>query len=85
MAPERDTDLPPVQPTRRMAVVRGLRPRLWTQRVLPHSSFSAETSGKEPEGSAKKFEPTPEAPLTYDDHAHLHGGPGSQPNVDLED
>lgn len=85
MPPERDSNLPPVQPTRRMAVVRGLRPRLWTKRVVPHASLSDETSAREAQDPTVDFEPTPEAPLTYDDHAHLHGGPGSQPRVDLED
>jgi hypothetical protein len=34
MTPERDTPLPAVQPARRVAVVRGLRPRLWSKRFL---------------------------------------------------
>ncbi len=78
MAPERDEDLPPIQPSRRMAVVRGLRARLWPKRVLPRPSAPAEEAKPEPP-------PPAEEPVTYDDQAHLHGGPAPRPKVDLED
>lgn len=89
MAAERDNDLPPVQPARRTAVVRGLRPRLWPKRVIPRNPAGHapdRPSGPSPESAAAPAPaPPPEAPLTYDDHAHLHGGPGSAPRLDLED
>ena len=85
MPPERDYDLPPVQPTRRMAVVRGLRPRLWTKRVLAEGVSSGtgdREGGREPSGQPP---PAIEAPVTYDEQAHLHGGPQPKPLMDLED
>lgn len=86
MAPERDSgDLPPVQPSRRLAVVRGLHPRLWARRVLPRGGAprdEAEEGGGIPPAKPGS---DPEAPLTYDDQAHLHGGPGSRPRMDLEE
>lgn len=81
MAPERDADLPPIQATRRTAVVRGLRPRLWSRRVLPPVPPQARqgTPGDEPP-------PVPvDGPLTYDDQGHLHGGPQRRTRMDLED
>ena len=78
MAPERDGNLPPVQPSRRMAIVRGLNPRLWTKRFLARPT---EPEEKQPE----ETEPTAEAPLTYDEHAHLHGGEVPPSQVDLRD
>lgn len=81
MAPERDGSLPPVQPTRRMATVRGLNPRLWSKRFLAKPVEPDEPVDRPPAESA----PTAEAPLTYDEHAHLHGGEAPAPRVDLQD
>ncbi len=81
MAPERDGTLPPVQPSRRMAIVRGLNPRLWAKRFLARSAEPDESENRQPVESA----PTSEAPLTYDEHAHLHGGEAPAPRVDLQD
>lgn len=81
MSAERDVRLPPVQPGRRTAVVRGLHPRLWPKRVLPRPNPEPEEAPEQ----ERREPPSPEAPLTYDDHAHLHGGPQPKPRVDLED
>ena len=85
MAPERDYDLPPVQPTRRLATVRGLRPRLWTKRVLTQGAASEAADQEEPREAAREPAPAVDAPVTYDGQAHLHGGPKPEPLVDLED
>jgi hypothetical protein len=77
MTPERDTPLPAVQPARRVAVVRGLRPRLWSKRFLARGLPIDAANPDDPQD--------PTAPLTYDDRARLHGGPGTGPHVDLED
>ena len=81
MAPERDGNLPPVQPTRRMAIVRGLNPRLWTKRFLPRPAEPAESAERQP----VEAEPAAEAPITYDEHAQLHGGEAPSLRVDLQD
>lgn len=85
MAPERDNDLPPVEPARRLATVRGLRPRLWTKRVLDRGAGedSADPGNRQPPPADP--EPPGEDPLTYDEQAHLHGGPKPKPRVDLQD
>lgn len=79
-----DDEILPVQPPRRSALVRGLRPRLWAKRALPPAPAGPGRAAPEPPLESDP-NPAPEAPLTYDDQAHLHGGPGTGPRLDLED